>query len=53
MSVIPELPHSYTSDPHLKSFLKMLIEGLSDSPSARPSMESYNKHLFLKAKVGR
>ena len=54
MSVIPELPHSYTSDPYLKFFLKLLIKGLSDSPSARPGIESFNKHPFLKEKaVGR
>jgi hypothetical protein len=41
MSVIPELPDSYTSDPHLSSFLKLLIEGLSLDRSLRPSIDCY------------
>jgi gamma-glutamyl phosphate reductase len=47
MKVIPELPDTYTSDPHLKSFLKLLIEGLSDDRSLRPSIDCYQKHQFL------
>jgi hypothetical protein len=47
MSVIPELPDSYNSDPHLNSFLKLLIEGLSENPSLRPSFDRYQKHPFL------
>jgi hypothetical protein len=33
LSLIPELPVSYTSDKSLKSFLKLLIHGLSDNRS--------------------
>ena len=47
MTLIPELPDSYLSDPHLKSFLKLLIEGLSEQPSLRPSIDCYQKHQFL------
>jgi hypothetical protein len=52
MSVIPELPDSYTSEPHLKSFLTLLIEGLSDIRSLRPSIDTYQKHQFLQVAVG-
>ena len=52
MSEIPTLPHSYTSDPHLNSFMHLLTQGLSDIPSDRPSIESYNNHPFLLSKPG-
>jgi hypothetical protein len=52
MSLIPELPDSYTSDPHLKSFLNLLIEGLSDIRSLRPSIDTYQKHQFLQVSIG-
>ena len=47
MTAIPELPDTYTADPHLKSFLKLLIEGLSEDRSLRPSIDSYQRHQFL------
>lgn len=47
MTVIPELPDSYTSDPRLKPFLKLLIEGLSENPSIRPSIDTFQRHNFL------
>ena len=52
MSVIPQLPDPYTSDPHLKPFLNLLIEGLSDTRSFRPSIKTYQEHPFLKVAVG-
>ena len=47
MTVIPELPDSYTSDPCLKPFLKLLIEGLSENFSIRPSIDTFKRHNFL------
>jgi hypothetical protein len=46
--VIPQLPNSYTSDPHLKSFLKLLINGLSYLGSDRPSIYHFSTHSFLR-----
>jgi hypothetical protein len=51
MTVIPELPDTYTADPHLKSFLKLLIEGLSEDRSLRPSIDSYQRHEFLQVEA--
>ena len=51
MTVIPELPDSYISDPHLKSFLKLLIEGLSEDRSFLPSIDSFQKHQFLQVEA--
>ena len=47
MTLIPELPDSYLSDPHLKSFLKLLIEGLSKERIFLPSIDSFQTHPFL------
>ena len=38
ITVIPRLPDEYTSDPHLKSFLTLVITGLNQTPSSRPTL---------------
>jgi hypothetical protein len=53
LTVIPQLPDSYTSDPHLKSFLQMLIDGLSYLGKDRPSIYQYWNHPFLRAISGK
>ena len=41
LTVIPQLPESYTSDPYLKSFLQLLIDGLSYLGRDRPNIYHY------------
>jgi hypothetical protein len=42
------MPHSYTSDPHLKSFLELCFLGLSYDRTLRPSIDCFLNHEFLK-----
>ena len=48
ITLIPEMPHSYSSDPHLKSFLDLCFLGLSYNRILRPSIDYFLKHEFLK-----
>ena len=52
MTEIPFLPHSYTSDPHLNSFLKLTFLGLSYDRSLRPTIDKYQEHQFLQVEAG-
>ena len=49
LTVIPQLPDTYTSDPNLKSFLQLLIDGLSYSSKDRPRIYHLKVHRFLHA----
>ena len=47
LTVIPQLPDIYTSDPNLKSFLQLLIDCPSYSSKDRPRIYHYKVHRFL------
>ena len=51
MTEIPVLPDSYISDPHLESFLKLLIAGFNEDRSLRPSIDCFQNHKFLQVKA--
>ena len=51
MTVIPELPETYISDRHLKSFLKLLIEGLSEVLSLHLSINCCKNHQLLQVET--
>ena len=48
ISVIPRLPDEYTSEPHLKSFLTLVINGLNQTPASRPTLRALKTHDFLR-----
>jgi hypothetical protein len=53
MSVIPlPLPEAYISDPHLMSFLELLVRGLSKMRIFRPKIDNFQKHEFMKVQGG-
>jgi hypothetical protein len=47
ITIIPSLPDEYTSDPHLKAFLTLVINGLNQTPRSRPLLREIKNHEFL------
>jgi len=47
ITAIPRLPEEYTSDPHLKNFLTLVVKGLNQTPTSRPLLREIINHEFL------